>query len=274
MKLFIHPLFVLFLVFAFVGGEGAVAVALVLAVLVHEFGHALAAAHYGIRTGRVSLLPFGAQVEIDATFLPTQQRVIILLAGSFANMIFALAIGAMLWIFPALFFAWEVLIIANAIPAVINLLPIYPFDGGKILMEFARTKRWKFIVRALSSAVFVGLLVYGLVILHLMTVLMAVMVLAMIHIEFKSTKFVSTFRASKVGEVREVAISASSTLLSVYKHLSPKHYTKFVITDKDNQFLYENELEQLLLKNELSCCIGEAINKSDIDFQFSREKLP
>ena len=142
MKLSLHPLFIAVLVIAFLCGFGWIAVALLSAVLVHEFSHAVAAAHLGVRTDRLRLLPFGAEISIDSAFLPVDKKVRILLAGSVGNIVLAVCLSSLLWLFPPIFMVAEVLIIANAVPGVLNLMPIYPLDGGKILYLVTGKRKW------------------------------------------------------------------------------------------------------------------------------------
>ncbi|MCL2570480.1 MAG: site-2 protease family protein [Firmicutes bacterium] len=249
MKIFFHPLFVVFVILAFFAGVGGFALALIIAVLVHEFSHIIAASHFGIRTKQLCLLPFGAQVEINAAFLVKRERIIILLAGSFGNMIFAVLLGSLLWLFPMFFVSLEILIIANAIPSILNLLPIYPLDGGKIFaMLSARSQRF---IQIFSNLLFALCIVIGFIFLNLMLILFSVTMLFMINLDFKNSTFVSKFNhQKKIGKIHEIAITSDATLFDMYKSLSKTAYTKFIITDKQNKVIYENDLEQLLLENE------------------------
>ena len=186
MKLSIHPLFFLFVALSVFGGFWGIAAALLAAVLLHEYSHAIAARSFGVRTHQIRLLPFGAQVEIDAALLPTHKRVIILLSGSLGNIAAALLIGGLLWTFPNLFLLWEVLIIANALPAILNLLPIYPFDGGKIIETLFGPRVAK-INRFISAAIFLALTIIGAVTTNPQLTILGAMIFIMIAIELRPT---------------------------------------------------------------------------------------
>ena len=255
----------MFGLFAALSGFGGIAVALVIAVIVHEAGHAVVARHYGIKTQTLTLLPFGAMVDIDATFLGKRERVAILLAGTFANMIFALLVGAMLWLFPALFLTWEVLIIANAIPAIVNLLPIYPLDGGKVVAELFPHPFARKTMRIASTALFGALAVWGFVILHPMTVLVGAMMVVTIHIEFRASRFTSAFSQKKIGAMHNVAVTTKTKLFEAYKSVHKQRFTRFVVIDRGNRVILENELEQLLVANDLWCNIGECLDQADVE---------
>ena len=107
--------------------------ALLVAVLVHELVHIIAARHFGVKVERLKLLPFGAQIDIDVGFLPKEKRTIILLAGIFGNIIFTIIFFAFLWMVPGIFIWFEKLVLANAVVVVMNLLPFWPLDGGKLV---------------------------------------------------------------------------------------------------------------------------------------------
>ena len=187
MKLTLHPLFLVVLVIAFLGGFGWIAVALLSAVLVHEFSHALVASWLGVRTDKLRLLPFGAEINIDCGFLSKDKKVLILLAGSIGNIILAIALSSLLWLFPQVFLVVEILIIANAVPGILNLLPIYPLDGGKILYLVSGKKRW---VAWWSNFFFGALFVAScFFFFNVALLLMCAMMLICINFELKGTEY-------------------------------------------------------------------------------------
>ncbi|MCL2846408.1 MAG: M50 family metallopeptidase [Firmicutes bacterium] len=228
--------------FAIVGGFWPFAAALLFAVIVHEVSHIIAARAYGIRAGGMRILPFGAAVTIDADFLPPRDRVMILLAGSLGNAVVGLLISGMLWLAPAAFMLWEVMITAMAVPAILNLLPIYPLDGGKIITTLLGPKSVRPMLW-MSTAFFAVLLVIGVVLVNFPLVIVSVMLLTCAHTE-SSIKFTSLFRKKRPGAVWEVAVSGEMTLLDIYKRVHPHRHTKFVVTDRGHQSFYENTLEQ------------------------------
>jgi len=187
MKVILHPLFVAVLVFSFVGGFGWIAVALLFAVLVHEFSHALVAQWLGVRADKLRLLPFGAEINIDCDFLSKDKKVLILLAGSIGNIVLAIVLSSLLWLFPRFFLTLEILIIANAVPGILNLLPIYPLDGGKILYLVTGKRKW---VVWWSNMFFGALFVVScLFFFNVALLLMCVMMIVCINFELKATEY-------------------------------------------------------------------------------------
>src|SRR5215468_2080582 len=121
-------------------------IALFACVVLHEFGHIVAARRYGIRTPDVTLLPIGGVASLERMPEKPGQEIAIALAGPAVNFVIAGAIFAgfiganflMGWSPSAAglgtveFFAAH-LMWANLILAGFNLLPCFPMDGGRVL---------------------------------------------------------------------------------------------------------------------------------------------
>ena len=120
----------------FIGGVFA-------SVVAHEFGHAGAAAWYGIKTADITLLPIGGVARL--TRLPEKpfQELVIALAGPAVNVVIAGVIFSLLVLgvivqggAPALgseMNLLEQIFAANIFLCVFNLLPAFPMDGGRVL---------------------------------------------------------------------------------------------------------------------------------------------
>jgi len=119
---------------------GAVMVALLFgSVLLHEFGHALTAKIFGVRTQRIVLHLFGGVALIESEPRRPMHEFWITAAGPATSL--ALSIG--FWIcaaaaapFPAaellaVLFTWAAGI--NFMLAIFNCLPGFPMDGGRVL---------------------------------------------------------------------------------------------------------------------------------------------
>ncbi len=116
---------------------------LFLCVLLHEFGHALAARRFGIRTPDITLLPIGGVARLERMPENPRQELIIAVAGPAVNV----AIAFVLWIalgMPLNPDDWmgfrlrnggltEQLLRVNVMLVAFNLIPAFPMDGGRIL---------------------------------------------------------------------------------------------------------------------------------------------
>lgn len=126
---------------------GLVAAAFVMSVFacvaLHEFGHAGAAAYFGIRTLDITLLPIGGMARLERLPEKPYQELVVALAGPAVNFVIAAGLlpFVMLAALPAADSATEMLrlgfaeqlLVANLILAVFNLLPAFPMDGGRVL---------------------------------------------------------------------------------------------------------------------------------------------
>ncbi|MFT6147029.1 MAG: Zn-dependent protease [Myxococcota bacterium] len=117
-----------------VGESLLMGVALFGSVVLHEFGHAMAARYYGIKTRHITLFPFGGVAAIEQIPQNPTQEFVIAIAGPMVN-------GALVLLFLpfALITGWwslGLLALLNGIMGVFNLLPAYPMDGGRVLRAF------------------------------------------------------------------------------------------------------------------------------------------
>ena len=112
-------------------------------VLLHEFGHALAARAFGIPTPDITLLPIGGVARLQRMPDKPWQELIVAIAGPLVNVVIALVLLPFLGRPAGLENIEQMehpgvgmlpkLVSVNIMLVLFNLIPAFPMDGGRVL---------------------------------------------------------------------------------------------------------------------------------------------
>ncbi|WP_100331716.1 M50 family metallopeptidase [Bacillus xiapuensis] len=136
-KVHLHPLLWLMIAVSAWTGHFRELLLIFFIIAVHEFGHAWMAHVFRWRIKQIIFLPFGGVAEVDEHGnRPIKEELLVILAGPVQH----------LWMFAAAWLLHEFSLLPdmvyhtfmqfNAAILLFNLLPVYPLDGGKLLLLF------------------------------------------------------------------------------------------------------------------------------------------
>ncbi len=137
----------------------AFVLALFACVVAHEFGHALMARRYGVRTPDITLLPIGGMARLEKIPEHPREEIAVALAGPAVNVVIwiVLVVGFGVQGDPADLVSLEDpsqtflerLAAVNLFLVVFNMIPAFPMDGGRVFravlagsMGRVRATRW------------------------------------------------------------------------------------------------------------------------------------
>lgn len=188
-------------------------------VVLHEYGHALTALRYGVRTRDITLLPIGGVASLERMPEEPVQEFWITVAGPLVNLVIVVLAATLQW---SLFGAIELqdplatgadpwrgllsfLLMANTALFLFNLVPAFPMDGGRILRSLLSMRMPR--VQATRIAMMVGRLfavvfaVVGLSMGHPMLALIALFIWFAAGAESRMVEQQAALRGIRVGQV-------------------------------------------------------------------------
>ena len=101
--------------------------------LQHECAHAFAAYKLGYKLNAIVLMPFGAVIDGDLTEISFKDEIYVALCGPLCNLLTAVFFVALWWFQPTMYAFTDTAYTSSLSIAIVNLFPVYPLDGGRIL---------------------------------------------------------------------------------------------------------------------------------------------
>lgn len=273
----LHPLFLLTGIWYACTGELFLFLLSTLVAVQHECAHAFASASLGYRLHKIVLMPYGAVIDGDLSGISFKDEIFVAVCGPLCNLITAVFFVALWWTIPAAYPFTDVACYSSLSIAIVNLLPAYPLDGGRILKcaltesflkncpeEGKAEKRAEKICRILTTlfattflAIFVLLRINGTWNFSLLSFGIFLIVGAFGNRDKQAVygKIDFSYRNSleKGVEIRRVAVLESCTVKKALRFLTRGSYLQLEVYDETEQHLYDisqNELSELFLRSE------------------------
>lgn len=275
-KIHFHPLLLLLILLAIVTGTFIQLFIILFIVLVHELGHYLAAIYYKWKIDYIMLWVFGGVMKTDESSARSiKEECIVTLAGPFQHLIiFLLLIGlSALQILPE-----SILLQAhyyNGIILLFNLLPIYPLDGGKLLLLIHSSHTSYYV--ATKRAFYVSMLLcFVMLLMQLIffpfTMSAFLLCLFLLLENYRALKehyysfirfLISRMNSSIHNRIKHKTVQSETALIDVFKefqrnctyqiHVQRNHAPPSIVSEVDCLHVY-------FTKKQISATMGEVID--------------
>lgn len=265
-RLSFHPLFFpLGLYYAFTGRIFLFFI-YTLSALVHEVGHSIVAGELGYKLNKIILMPFGAVVKGDIRGLNLLDQIKIAVAGPLINLFIVVLFVASWWVYPEGYPFTQAVVEANLSMAIVNFLPVYPLDGGRIIysalgVKLGRERAFK--ITTASGVIFIALLLTGFAIsvkkgLNLSLLFFALFLVFGLFGRERENKYVKIYTSIKADRlkkglpVRRFAIEKSTTIKGLVRILQEGAINEVVVYDKDKKIatLSQEKINSIVEKGE------------------------
>lgn len=231
-------------------------------IILHEYGHALVAAFFGINAKRITIYPIGGIASIEK--LPENPRQELLISA--AGPVVSFCLAALLFLFAPQEFSFrnlnefsadlnkENLLFAlgfvNIAVAVFNLIPAFPMDGGRILRALLAF-RFNYI-KATAIATQVGkitafvVIAWALLTMNFILSLVGVFIIVFARAEESYLQLKSLVRGIRLKEVLMYdynSIEAELTVNEAANIMENNHSKYFIVMEEGNPVGTLNRME-------------------------------
>lgn len=229
-------------------------------VVLHEFGHALTARRFGVRTKDIILSPIGGIARLISLPEKPMQEFWVAIAGPLVNVVIIILLSPFFFVFSTQdiyleglslqdimsdsFYFIPILVMVNVILVVFNLIPAFPMDGGRVFRALLSIKLGK--LKATRIASYVGqffailFILWGLWTSAFVTAFIGVFIYFMASSEYHSVLMSSLLEEYQVKDIIRgefTRLRTSDEIQVAVRHLR---------SGMEKSFLVFDEMEQLV----------------------------
>lgn len=255
LRISIKPLFIIYLIICLYFGWTNIIFFYVMTIAIHEYAHFYVAGKLGYNINSIVFSISGAGLYGNCVF-KERDDIKISIVGPLTNFILVIILLALWWMFPTSYMLTKDFLISNVSVMFFNLLPIYPLDGGRILMSILslrgidknKTKKISLIVSLTFGCFFLILFIVSIFVKTNYNLLVIGMFLCINSIVSDNNKYYSkilTYKKdfNKPLEIKEFIVSTDNKF-ELLKYLSPHYYSIFII--KENGCVKKIEESELV----------------------------
>lgn len=261
---FVHSLFVVFAGLLIYLNYFVLLLSYIITIILHEFAHSIVAERLGYKLNKITLMPYGASLSGESRFFCCRDEILVAVAGPVCNLILAVFGCAIWWIFPLTYAYTQIFVYANVCTAVINCLPVFPLDGGRVMLALLERKRDKKsaikIVRVLgvvlSCVILIAFFVTVFFVPNFTLLVFGTFLFLTAIMEDKTAYYTQIgILESKSGhlarglKMRAIAVPMDMPLFRLISSISPDSLTEFSVIDSEYKILgkiNEQDLPKLL----------------------------
>lgn len=253
LKFTIHPLFFIFGLYFAITGKVFSFLAFTISAVIHELGHFFASERYGYALDKIVLMPYGAVIKGDLLDIKLIDEVKIALAGPLINICVWLFCVAMWWRIPSVYPFTELMATSSLYLAVINLLPCYPLDGGRVLFALLSIKlgrkKAKKIAKSLSillATLLFGLFIYSIFVsINLSLLFFTAFILFGVFSSYGSNYIrlysALNFSVKTFSVIKRVAVNSALPVKQLYRLIDADYYIELVVIDGEKETVISGE---------------------------------
>ena len=243
----IHPLFYIVGIYFVATSKVYSFLVYTFCALIHELGHSIMAQKCGYKLKNVTLMPFGAIITGEVSDMSYIDEIKVAFAGPLVNLSISVALVAVWWVFPETYAYTELAVTAGFALCLINLLPAFPLDGGRILLcslsTFLSRKTAVAICKIVGVIFFLSFL--ALYVLSLFVggnpslLLFAIFMLIGVFDKGKENRFIRLYQSVSYGslkngkKIKSLAVSEDFTVKKLYKKIDGGYLYRIYVYGED-----------------------------------------
>lgn len=255
-------------------GRGIIFLCCFFSVVIHEMAHSRMAELRGYRLRRIVLMPYGAVLKGGENF-PKKDSVLIALAGPLVNLIIALLLTALWWLFPDCYNYTSDLMWANLSVALFNIIPVFPLDGARVILAMA-DKKAVTLRRLRTTGIILAVILAVLMVVSIFykfNISLGVMAVFIMHGALSGTdkelySHIMTFdkfnkTITDAVTYSDIGISYKAPMFRFLEQIRPDRIVTFHILDDDCIEVMkcsETDIKNILMNNELSAKFSDCVS--------------
>ncbi len=253
---------------------GMLVLSLFLCVVLHEFGHALTARRFGVKTKDIIISPIGGVARLEKLPEKAIHEFYVAVAGPLVNLLIVVLLLPYFFFYSleevrfqlaTIYFSSPIqiipfLLIGNIVLATFNLLPAFPMDGGRIFRALLSIKLGRLKATRLASLLgnFFGILmvIYAVFTQSIITGFIGIFVFLLASQEYRMVRMDETLKNHFLSEIfrpnftRIFATDKMGRAIEEMKHGLEKNFLVFDENDEAIGVLHEMFILEAIKKKD------------------------